>query len=202
MNKVLLYRPPSKGTAIAAFAIAAVIHLSAVAYASFHRDVAQVPVAFSDPPVDGTDVPIDPPPVVELDPIPPIQSAPPESEFVESAPPPVRHPMHERAPTAAHPSTSTGLRIAGFSKALTVSAPRPEYPYEARRRHLVGSGIVIVSVDPISGAVTDAEVSPSIGDAILDRAAVSAFRRWRFKPGTPARVKIPITFNLAGASYW
>ena len=38
----------------------------------------------------------------------------------------------------------------------------------------------------------------SIGNPILDNSTVSAFRRWRFKPGTPPRVRIPITFVLTG----
>src|SRR5436190_1867600 len=36
---------------------------------------------------------------------------------------------------------------------------------------------------------------------ILDNSTISAFRRWCFKPGTPARVRIPITFVLTGAQY-
>ena len=41
----------------------------------------------------------------------------------------------------------------------------------------------------------------SIGNPILDNSTVSAFRRWRFKPGTPVRVRIPITFVLTGTLY-
>jgi TonB family protein len=45
-------------------------------------------------------------------------------------------------------------------------------------------------------------MAQSIGNPILDNSALSAFRRWRFKPGACApKVKIPITFTMTGASY-
>jgi len=56
-------------------------------------------------------------------------------------------------------------------------------------------------VDPNSGLAVDAMMEQSIGNPILDNSTVSAFRRWRFKPGTPRRVRIPITFVLTGAQY-
>ncbi len=82
-----------------------------------------------------------------------------------------------------------------------LSAPRPDYPYEARSRHITGSGVAVISVDPNSGLAVDAMVEQSIGSPILDNSTVSALRRWCFKPGTPARVRIPITFVLTGAQY-
>ena len=33
---------------------------------------------------------------------------------------------------------------------------------------------------------------------MLDRAAREAFLRWRFKPGTSRRIKVPITFTMGG----
>src|SRR5438477_613343 len=85
--------------------------------------------------------------------------------------------------------------------AAALTAPRPDYPYEARSRHITGSGIAVIAVDPNSGLAVDAMMEQSIGNPILDNSTVSAFRRWRFKPGTPRRVRIPITFVLTGAQY-
>jgi len=82
-------------------------------------------------------------------------------------------------------------------RALAVDTPRPSYPYEARARHLQGSGIAIVTIDPATGNVSNAVMAVSTGAPILDEAAVSAFRRWRFKPGTVSKVRLPITFTLA-----
>jgi protein TonB len=87
------------------------------------------------------------------------------------------------------------------AKAVAVSAPRPEYPYEARRSKITGSGVCVMTVDPGSGAVTSATMAQSTGNAILDNAATSAFRRWRFKPGTVSKVRTPITFTMSGAQY-
>jgi TonB family protein len=93
------------------------------------------------------------------------------------------------------------MMSASAAKAVAISAPRPEYPYEAKRSHITGSGVCVVSVDTASGSVNDASMATSTGNSILDNATVSAFKRWRFKPGTVSRVRIPITFTLTGASY-
>ena len=82
-----------------------------------------------------------------------------------------------------------------------VSAPRPEYPYEARRRKITGEGIVVMNVDPVSGSVTSVTMSKTTGSAFLDNAAIAGFKRWRFKPGTVVSVTCPVTFTLTGASY-
>jgi TonB family protein len=87
------------------------------------------------------------------------------------------------------------------AKAVAVSAPRPEYPYEARRTHATGSGVCVMTVDVASGAVTDASMATSTGNSALDNAATSAFRRWRFKPGTVSKVRTPITFTMTGAQF-
>jgi TonB family protein len=94
-------------------------------------------------------------------------------------------------------------RLAGPSnpRALALNAPRPEYPYEARSRRAMGSGVAKLTVDATSGFVVVATMEQSTGVPILDNATLSAFRRWRFKPGTPGTVRIPITFNLTGAWY-
>jgi TonB family protein len=92
------------------------------------------------------------------------------------------------------------MSISG-AKALAIYAPRPQYPYEARSRKITGSGVCVVQVDPGSGSVTSATMTQSIGNPILDNSATSAFRQWRFKPGTVSKVKIPITFTMTGASY-
>ncbi|PYK96413.1 MAG: hypothetical protein DME32_17745 [Verrucomicrobia bacterium] len=86
-------------------------------------------------------------------------------------------------------------------KIFALSAPRPDYPYEARSRHLTGSGIAIISVDPITGFATNVTMEQSIGNPILDDSTLSAFRRGRFRPGSPSRVRIPITFILTRAQY-
>ena len=59
--------------------------------------------------------------------------------------------------------------------------------------------MAIVMVDPNTGLVTNAEMATSTGYQLLDSAALNAFRRWQFKPGTVAMVRIPIRFTMGGS---
>jgi TonB family protein len=101
---------------------------------------------------------------------------------------------------------STGLPTSSQypkeAKAIVIFAPKPEYPLQARAKHWGGSGIILLEVDVTTGQVTSARMLKSMGHQILDEAALSAFRRWRFQPGKASpHVKIPITYTMSGASY-
>lgn len=85
--------------------------------------------------------------------------------------------------------------------AVVISAPRPEYPYAARRDNISGSGVVRIHVDPATGNVARAEMAQSTGSAVLDQAALSALRRWRFRPGAVTTAETPVSFERGGASY-
>lgn len=194
-NNALIYRRPSKWPIAIALTAAALIHLSAVAIA-FHQESPAILPAATDPTTMGVYFADDPP-------------TPPDPDI--SAPPPVPVPAADfiepqetrwaikMQRTPIRPSGRTRLPEMGNPKAFVLSAPRPDYPYEARSRHITGSGVAVISVDPNSGLAVDAMMEQSIGNPILDNSTISAFRRWRFKPGTPARVRIPITFVLTGA---
>src|SRR5882724_3543081 len=82
-------------------------------------------------------------------------------------------------------------------RAALISGGRPEYPYEARRRRITGSGVVLMHIDHATGNVTSCEMALSTGNEMLDEAAMSAMRQWRFKPG-PVMAKCPITFTMSG----
>jgi TonB family protein len=45
------------------------------------------------------------------------------------------------------------------------------------------------------GTVSHVEVAKSTGQALLDQASIEAFSRWRFKPVTVKKVRIPITYT-------
>jgi TonB family protein len=62
-------------------------------------------------------------------------------------------------------------------------APKPDYPLEARARHITGSGIVVIRIHVKTGRVVEARIGRSTGHATLDQAAIRAFSQWRFKPG-------------------
>ena len=89
----------------------------------------------------------------------------------------------------------------GGVRALVTYAPRPAYPYEARRQRIIGSGIALLTVASADGNVVDVRMAQSCGSVILDNATLDAFRRWHFKPGTVERVQVPITYTLTGVSY-
>jgi len=199
-KNALRYRRPSKWPIAAALAAAVIIHLSAVAIA-FHQEPSATQPAATDPTTSGVyfadDSPTAPPdPDISFPPPKPVPAA----DFIE--PEETRRVIKtQRTPASLGPSGQIRLAAVGNAKAFVLSAPRPDYPYEARSRHITGSGVALISVDPNSGLAVDAMMEQSIGNPILDNSTVSAFRRWRFKPGTPARVRIPITFVLTGAQY-
>jgi TonB family protein len=106
----------------------------------------------------------------------------------DATPPPLlARPAPEIRPTAV----VTGDQV----WKLTVSHPTPAYPPEARRRHLGGTGVYELKVEE-TGEVAYVTVVTSAGSSILDNAAVSALKQWRFRPHiTVTRVKLPITFK-------
>jgi len=197
----------------AAIGGAAAIHFAAVAIASIHPkekivDLTDVPEATVEMSIEQQQEPPQPtPPPEEEPPPPPPPEAIPEQkpEFVEEkpTPPPKQPPSNKPVAPIAKPKPvgPIGPMSMSSAKAVAVSAPRPEYPYEARRSKIVGSGVCLMTVDTGSGAVTSAEMAKSTGSPILDNAATAAFRRWRFKPGTVSRVRTPITFTMSGAQY-
>ena len=77
----------------------------------------------------------------------------------------------------------------------------PKYPAEEQRRGITGTVILILSYD-VSGVVTNVEVEQSSGNRNLDRAAVTAAKRWKINPGSRGGVrvagqaKVPVAFTL------
>lgn len=197
---------------MAAFGGALALHLAAVGIAAIRpteqiMDLTDIPEATVEMSIEQQEAPQPTPPPEEEPPPPPPPEAIPEQqpEFVEEkpTPPPKQPPTNKPVVPLARPKPvgPIGPMSMSSAKAVAVSAPRPEYPYEARRSKITGSGVCVMTVDPGSGAVTSADMAQSTGNPILDNAATSAFRRWRFKPGTVSKVRTPITFTMSGAQY-
>jgi protein TonB len=202
--KPLLYRPPAAWYFWTAFGAALAIHLTAVALAQKREVAAEVPpdipTAVVEATLQATEEPTPPPEDIPLpEPPPPPEIQP---EYVEETTPPPKKPQAQKFTPIKAPQAAgrPGTMSISSAKALATYAPRPQYPYEARSRHVTGSGVCVVEVGP-SGSVTGASMAQSIGNPILDNAATSAFRQWRFKPGSVSKVKIPITFTMTGAQY-
>lgn len=209
MAKPILYVPPSKKLVWGALLCTGVIYGGAIV-AAIKREapppnLEEIPTATVEASLDQPeDQPTPPPEDIPMPEPPPMPQEIPEFHE-ESTPPPKQ--TNRPKPTAPIKAPQTGISkpagtmsISG-AKALATFAPKPPYPYEARSRHLTGSGVCVLTIDVGSGSVTEASMAQSIGNSILDNAATSTFRQWKFRPGTVAKVKVPITFTMTGASY-
>ncbi len=204
MTRALPYYPGHKWRFAAALGAAGIIHLAAVSFANLHTTETVTP---SDTSFDLTVIDVEQPapisdPPDQSDPLP--TPPPADQSFIEEklTPPPVRRQINKFIPIVRPRSNATaGSLNLSSARALAVAAPRPEYPYEARRQRITGDGIVIMKIDPVTGNVTGVMLSKSTGSPFLDNAALAGFRRWRFKPGTVSSVACPVTFTLAGAAY-
>ena len=81
------------------------------------------------------------------------------------------------------------------AQSMAISAPLPEYTYEAKRRNLTGNGVCVVTVDTATGTVTNATMFQSTGSTVLDKLTIQTFKSWRFKPGTVSQVRVPISYE-------
>ncbi|MDR7025805.1 energy transducer TonB [Pseudomonas peli] len=103
-------------------------------------------------------------------------------------------------PVATKPVAEVLSRKPSFSE-----PPRqPNYPSQARRRNQQGVVLVEVRLDE-RGQQRSLNVLRSSGVESLDRAALEAVAKWRFRPETtggqavPSRVQIPIQFALTAS---
>lgn len=188
-----------------ALAVAAGIHLAAISFATVQRVE----------PKTASDVPAEPPVLTfelaepEIRPQPdlrePLPTPPVIEQFYieETATPPPVHRTPTKSASLVRPRTDpTGKSVnVSDAKAFALSAPCPEYPYEARRQKITGDGIALLTIDQKSGDVIHITMSKSTGNPLLDDAALAGLRRWRFKPGTVTTVTCPITFTLTGVAY-
>ena len=201
MNRALLYRRHGRSIFWIAFVSALVIHLAAVALA---RNKSAIPELKDFTPLGEVDI-VDshepePPLLDELVAPPPLEQIQPDQDsFPEENHKPLLARTYRKArPPSLTRGTTAPLRSV---KALVAYAPRPAYPYEARRQRVTGSGVALITIDQTSGTVTDVAMAQSCGNSILDNSTLDAMRRWRFKPGSVTRVQVPITYTLMGVSY-
>jgi TonB family protein len=81
-----------------------------------------------------------------------------------------------------------------------IYSPKPVYSPEWAKRGLSGKGVVLVTIDPKTGNVSGVRMLQSTGSSELDGAALQAYSKWRFKPGSVPQVKMPITFAARQAT--
>lgn len=134
---------------------------------------------------------------------PPVRGAPSAEESttpLAQAVPPAPEPIPESLPPA---QASPDAALAPVSEPVPLSMPAPHFPPAALRRGAVGEVLLQVQVDA-DGAPASVEVIQSSGSRDLDRSAVEAAGRWRFRPATrdgvavSGVVNVPIRFDGGG----
>ena len=125
----------------------------------------------------------------------------PKDGVIAAPPPPARPPTPAPHPaTAPPPIAAPPVNTAATSDAVVQSSPAPRYPQDALRRGLGGTVKVRASI-AADGSVADVALAEGSGNRDLDRAALEAVRRWRFKPATrngqpvASEVSVPIVFS-------
>lgn len=126
----------------------------------------------------------------------------PDEDALAEQPRIIEPPRPEPRPT---PAPATPDTRAPSSTALVlpvpISSPPPRYPSRAMQRRETGTVRVQVQVG-VDGAPTDVSVLESSNSRDLDRAALDAVRRWRFRPAqhdgqaVAGTVIVPIAFKL------
>ena len=116
-------------------------------------------------------------------------------------------PMVQELATQTKPQAVQEEEGVNLPGTLQLAYPRyqlnrpPAYPGLARKRGQEGTVILQVLVSR-AGRVDDLKIDASSNFSLLDRAAVSAVRKWKFEPGKrgeekiPMWVRVPVTFKL------
>jgi TonB family protein len=90
----------------------------------------------------------------------------------------------------------TATALAADSHRAVVSRVAPTYPELARRMHVSGKVVLMVTIQP-NGTVSATKVES--GHALLAAAAQDAVSRWRFAPDTEAsESEVEVNFSAAG----
>lgn len=130
------------------------------------------PMAKIQPPVQ-TPI-VAPPPIIAV----PMPTAAPIAAAAPAPPAPA-------APSAVPAPAAPAAIIPPDASAANLGNAGPNYPTESRRRHEEGIVRLRVLISP-SGAVEEIAVARTSGFDRLDRAALDAVRKWRFRPGMQA----------------
>lgn len=124
---------------------------------------------------------------------------PPVSGVVEPTRPPPPAPVREPG-DGDGPPAQADLGMAPGSAPVAIETPPPRYPAAALRRGESGEVLLRIGVDA-EGRVANVDMVRGSGSRALDRAAISAVRAWRFRPGqrdgqpVSGTVNVPITFD-------
>ena len=94
----------------------------------------------------------------------------------------------------AEPLVTTG------SPAGLIKKIEPEYPIGFVIHGAKGRGRFRLTINSKSGLVDEVKIVQSTGYSDLNKLAVKALLQWRFKPGTPSPVEVPVEFSIQGGN--
>lgn len=157
------------------------------------------PVTKVEPPAPTPPAPlpqVEPEPTVQAEPQPPEAQTQAQQAAVEPQPSPESAPI--KAPVVAQESAAPppAQRVERPSvDASYLYNPKPAYPAASRRLNEQGTTVIRVLVAE-NGSVLKTEIGESSGYERLDRAALSAVRRWRYLPGKRDNVAEAMWFNV------
>jgi TonB family protein len=90
----------------------------------------------------------------------------------------------------------------GVSAPVPIRQVKPDYTPEAQAQRIEGA-VTLDAVVTADGAVSDVKVAKSLDSVFgLDKAAVTAMKEWKFRPGTKdgkavaVQVAVQMTFTL------
>ncbi len=113
--------------------------------------------------------------------------------------PPAQRPLVDNPEQTDRPASD----LAPGSVPVPISKPAMKYPADALRNNETGKVVVRIEVGA-DGEPTAVSIVSRSGSRSLDRAAVQAAKRWRFRPAqqngraVAAAVEVPIVFSLDG----
>lgn len=103
---------------------------------------------------------------------------------------------HRPALLLAGLALCAGTALAGDVHRAIVTRVAPSYPEMARRMHIGGKVVLMVTIQA-DGSVSATKVES--GHALLTAAAEDAVKRWHFSPNPePTQSEIEVNFNLDG----
>lgn len=113
----------------------------------------------------------------------------------------VKPPTAEASSQHYRKEVRNAATVLSESQAQVLRKPQPNYPRQARRRHLEGTVVILITTDGL-GQVTDARVERTSGHNILDEAALE--KAWEVRLQLTesetqlggVKVRIPYQFKL------
>lgn len=137
-------------------------------------------------PMEPKKKPLQKKPVEKAKPVKPVSSAEPAvATPAPVSPSSASSPSLQDSSAAAKPVGTGGEHLSTIPAQVgrfQANNPQPDYPVQARRRHMEGVTILSVRVNE-EGGVVDVQVKTSSGYDLLDRSALQTVRQWKFEPG-------------------